>query len=83
MLSWLKIPLGKMNAMKSRGKKRPPEIVLRQGKPAAVILDIEEYRSMLERLEDIEDLKMLKEMRSKPLKFRKLEDFLREHGSGA
>ena len=28
-----------------------------------------------ERLEDAEDLKMLKEMRSKPLKFRKLEDF--------
>ena len=37
----------------------------------------------LERLEDAEDLKMLKEMRSKPLKFRKLEDFLKEQGTGA
>ena len=37
----------------------------------------------LERLEDAEDLKTLKEMRSKPLKFRKLEDFLKEQGSGA
>jgi hypothetical protein len=37
----------------------------------------------LERLEDAEDLKILKEMRSKPLKFRKLEDFLKEQGTGA
>ena len=31
---------------------------------------------MLERLEDLEDLKMLGKMRKKPLKFRKLEEFL-------
>lgn len=37
------------------------------------------YREMLEELEDIEDLKALEEMRSKPLKFRKLEDFLNEY----
>jgi hypothetical protein len=30
-------------------------------------------------LEDVEDLKMLKEMRRGPLKFRKLEDFLKEY----
>jgi PHD/YefM family antitoxin component YafN of YafNO toxin-antitoxin module len=53
--------------MKAKSKRKSPEIVLRGGKPAAVILDIDEYRSMLERLEDAEDLKMLKEMRSKPL----------------
>jgi len=69
--------------MKAKNKRKTPEIVLRRGKPAAVILDIDEYRSMLERLEDAEDLKMLEEMRSKPLKFRKLEDFLKEQGSGA
>jgi len=69
--------------MKSKSKRKSPEIMLREGKPAAVIIDIDEYRSMLERLEDAEDLKMLKEMRSKPLKFRKLEDFLKEQGSGA
>jgi hypothetical protein len=34
---------------------------------------------MLERLEDLEDLNMLKEMRKRPLKFRKLEDFLKEY----
>jgi len=60
-------------------KKRSPEIVLRDGQPAAVILDIEEYQEMLERLEDVDDLEMLKEMRGKPLNFRKLEDFLAEY----
>jgi PHD/YefM family antitoxin component YafN of YafNO toxin-antitoxin module len=60
-------------------KKRSPEIVLRDGQPAAVILDIEEYQEILERLEDLDDLDMLKEMREKPLSFRKLEDFLAEY----
>ena len=52
---------------------------IRGGKPAAVILDIDEYREMLERLEDMEDLKMLEDMRKKPLKFRALDDFLKEY----
>jgi PHD/YefM family antitoxin component YafN of YafNO toxin-antitoxin module len=65
-----------------RAKRKAPEIVLREGKPAAVILDIEAYREMLERLEDVEDLKMLEAMRKKPLRFRKLEDFLQEYRSG-
>lgn len=64
--------------MKTKKKRSEPEIVMRGGKPAAVILDIEDYRALLERLEDAEDLKMLNAMRKKPLKFRKLEDFLRE-----
>ena len=66
-------------SMESRAKKRSPEIVLRDGKPTAVILDIDEYQEMLERLEDLEDLKELAEMRTRPLKFRKLEDFLKEY----
>jgi PHD/YefM family antitoxin component YafN of YafNO toxin-antitoxin module len=68
--------------MTRKGKKKPPEVVLRGGKPAAVILDIEEYREMLERLEDMEDLKMLEDMRKKPLKFRSLDDFLTEYTPG-
>ena len=63
--------------MKSNARKKP-EFVYRDGKPVAVILDIDEYRELLERLEDIEDLKMLEEMRKKPLHFRELDDFLRE-----
>ena len=70
---------------KTRGRKtrrKRPEIVLRHGKPAAVILDINEYEEMLERLEDAEDLKDLKAMRKKPLRFRALDDFLRERSAG-
>ena len=67
--------------MKGKVKRKTPEIVLREGKPSAVILDIDEYRQMLERLEDLEDLNMLKEMRKRPPKFRKLEDFLKEYHS--
>jgi hypothetical protein len=40
-------------------------------------LGIEEYRELLERVEDAEDLKTLRAMRKRPLKFRKLEDFLK------
>jgi PHD/YefM family antitoxin component YafN of YafNO toxin-antitoxin module len=65
--------------MKARtGKVRKPEIVLRDGRPAAVILDIEEYRKLLEQLEETEDLKELARMRRGRLKFRKLEDVLAE-----
>ena len=69
--------------MRSKHKRKAPEVVFREGKPAAVILDIGDYRKMLERLEDIEDLRMLKEMRKRPLKFRELEDLLKEHGPSA
>jgi len=66
-----------------RAKRRTPEIILRDGKPSAVIIDIGQYQEMLERLEDIEDLMALEEMRKKPLAFRKLDDFLREYASNA
>jgi len=63
--------------MRPSVKKRKPEIIIRDGKPAAVILDIEEYREMLERLEDVQDIKMLERMRARKLSFRKLDDFLK------
>lgn len=67
--------------MKVRTKKKPPEIVIRDSKPVAVILDIADYQEILERLEDAEDLRMLQEMRKKPLHFRKLNDFLKEYNA--
>lgn len=63
-----------------KAKAKKPEIILKGGKPRAVILDIDEYEEMLERLEDAEDLKALKEIREKPLKFRRLEDVLAAGG---
>ena len=65
--------------MTKKQKKKNPEIILREGKPAAVILDIDIYREMLERLEDAEDLKELKHIRKTPLTFRSLEEFLKEY----
>jgi PHD/YefM family antitoxin component YafN of YafNO toxin-antitoxin module len=60
-------------------KRSEPEIVLRDGKPAAVILDIEHYRELLERAEDAADLKALRAMRRRPLKFRRLDAFLKSY----
>jgi hypothetical protein len=69
-----------MASKSTRAKKRTePEIVLRGGKPAAVILDIEHYLELVERAEDAEDLRALEAMRRKPLRFRKLDDFLKSY----
>jgi PHD/YefM family antitoxin component YafN of YafNO toxin-antitoxin module len=69
--------------MKGKARKKEPEIVIREGKPSAVILDIDEYQKMLERLEDMDDLRLLEKIREKPLKFRKLGDFLMERPQSA
>lgn len=63
-------------------KRTAPEIIMREGKPKAVILDIERYQEMLERLEDLEDLEMLKKLRAKTLQLRSLDDFLKETRRG-
>jgi tetrahydromethanopterin S-methyltransferase subunit G len=61
--------------------RRIPEIVYRNNKPVSVILDIAKYNKMLERLEDIEDIKFIENLKSKQLKFRKLDDFLTDYNS--
>ena len=38
-----------------------PDVILRDGKPVAVVLDIEEYREMLEQIEDLDDMERLVE----------------------
>jgi len=68
--------------MKSGTEIREPQIVFRGGKPSAVILDIDAYQEMLERLDDVEDLQLLARMRAKPLSFRKLDSFLKGFSSG-
>jgi hypothetical protein len=62
--------------MKARRTRKDPEIIMSGGKPTAVILGIEEYRKLLEQVEDAQDLKTFKAMRKRPLKFRKHDDFL-------
>ena len=63
-------------------KKQEPQIVLRDGQPSAVILDIETYRELLERAEDADDVRALDKMRRKTLRFRPLGDFLKEYRPG-
>lgn len=63
-------------------KKKDIEIIVRNGKPSRVILDIVEYKKLLERAEDLEDIRMLNEIRKGQPKFKKLEDFLKEHNRG-
>ncbi len=64
--------------MGARSRRRESGIIFRNGKPTAITLDIDDYRSMLELLEDAGDLIMLTGLRQKPLKFMRLEDFLKE-----
>jgi hypothetical protein len=58
-----------------------PEIITRKGKPISVILPIADYEELLERVEDAEDLAWLKQARSKPQKYRPLENYLAERKS--
>ena len=57
-------------------RRREPGIIFKGGEATTVIQDIDVYQDMLEGLEDVEDLIMLMEIRQKPLRFRRLEDFL-------
>lgn len=54
-------------------------IVDEKGNKTGVLLDINEYEELLERIEDAEAVKMLKKMREKPLEYMKFEDFLKEN----
>ncbi len=69
--------------MKTKAKQKRPEVILKNGKPSAVIIDINDYFEMLERLEDVEDIKTLAAMRKKPLKFTSLDGFLKNRAPHA
>jgi prevent-host-death family protein len=58
-----------------------PQVVMRNGRPDAVIIDIKDYQKLLERLEDNEDLADLIKMRKGSLRFRKFDEFLAEHNN--
>ncbi|MBM4030971.1 MAG: type II toxin-antitoxin system Phd/YefM family antitoxin [Planctomycetes bacterium] len=62
---------------------REPEIVLRNGKPARVILDIRDYEELLDRIEDKEDARALAALRRKPVHFRRFGDYLAERSRRA
>lgn len=54
------------------------QVVLRDGKPKAVVLDIKEYERLLETAEEKEDLAELRRMKKRKTVFRELKAFLQE-----
>ena len=54
---------------------------MKDGRPSAVIIDINDYRELLERLEDKEDLADLEKIRIGGVHVRKFEDYLTEHNN--
>lgn len=69
----------KRKTQPKRARKTALQVIVKDGEPSAVIVDIAEYRELLERAEDAEDLRLLEKMRKRPLKYRKLSEFLAEH----
>jgi prevent-host-death family protein len=43
--------------------KTKPQVIMKDGRPSAVIVDIKDYQELLDRLEDKEDLEDLKKIR--------------------
>jgi prevent-host-death family protein len=61
--------------------KTKPQVIMKNGRPNAVIIDIKDYKQLLERLENKEDIADLEKMRKSSLHFRKFDDFLTEHNN--
>ncbi|MEX2214659.1 MAG: type II toxin-antitoxin system Phd/YefM family antitoxin [Phycisphaeraceae bacterium] len=59
-----------------------PQVILRDGKPTAVILDIEDYEALLERLEQVEDLRAIRAMKADDRQTITFEEYLREKDRG-
>jgi len=62
----------------SKALTEKPQLIIKEGKPAAVILNIRDYEELLLRVEDAEDLAELKRLRKATPKFRAFEQFLEE-----
>lgn len=52
------------------------QVIMKNGKPKAVILDIKKYERLLEMVENREDLLELRKIKKSKLSFRNLEDYL-------
>ena len=55
-----------------------PQIIIRNGKPSAVILDISKYEELLEAIEDKEDLAELHRIKKSKTSFRELNTYLKK-----
>ena len=50
--------------------RQQPNLILQQGKPKAVILDIAAYEALLERAEEAEDLREIRSMKKRGFRLR-------------
>ena len=67
--------------METNSIRKAPAVVYKDGKPTAVILDIEDYEELLEKIEDWEDLQAIEEIKKrKQPEYVPLEDYLKELG---
>lgn len=58
--------------------RKKADIVLRNGRPASVILAIGDYEDLLERAEDLDDLRRLRRTRRTGLRFRSVDAYMNE-----
>jgi PHD/YefM family antitoxin component YafN of YafNO toxin-antitoxin module len=59
---------------------KEPDVVIRNGKPTAVILPVKEYEALLESAADADDARWLGERRRKQMTFRSLEVYVSDRG---
>ena len=53
------------------------KIILKNGKPSAVILDIKKYETLLEAVEDRKEIEELRHLKKIKTSFRLLEDYMK------
>lgn len=70
-----------MSSKKKKISIKEPEVIYRNNKPVSVIIDIDKYYEMLDRLEDIDDLNYIESLKNKKLSFRKFDDIINEINS--
>ena len=63
----------------ARKLKMKPQVIMKNGEPEAVIINIKDYRRLLECLEDKDDIADLEKIRKGSLHVRKFSDFLMEN----
>jgi PHD/YefM family antitoxin component YafN of YafNO toxin-antitoxin module len=56
-----------------------PQVIMKNGEPETVIINIKDYRRLFERLEDKDDIADLEKIRKGGLHVRKFSDFLTEN----
>ena len=59
-----------------------PDIIFRRGKPVSVILPIAKYEMLLDLAADAADVAYLRRARRKPLRYRRLDEYLAERRRG-